>query len=138
MARPQLNDDDVLTWLREAAPRILVVEDHPGIAQILTTTIGELGCTIAAVVEDSQQALEAARTLGPAAAFVDINLADGPTGCDVAEALSRQYRMPVVLITSDPEKIPATFPHALALVEKPLRPDRIVLALTLIARTLSE
>ena len=51
-------------------------------------------------------------------AFVDVNLADGPTGPSIAAYLV-DHGVSVVFHTSNPERIPADFDGAVGILEKP-------------------
>ena len=137
MPRSRATDEELLAWTRTAAPRLLLVEDNAGLAQTLTAALEALGAVVVARTGDAAEALAAAETLRPDAAFVDVHLLDGATGCEVAETLARRHGIPVVFVTADPDRVPADFPHALGMLEKPLRADRITLAMTLVARALA-
>jgi CheY-like chemotaxis protein len=56
------------------APRVLIVEDEPVIAMSLELFLEDLGCTVAGIAGDVQQALQLATSGDFDLAFVDINL----------------------------------------------------------------
>jgi len=97
--------------------RILVVEDHPLIALALKVALEGLGEEVVAEASDAAGVRGLSLT-GIDLAFVDVNLADGPTGPAIAAFLAEQG-ISVVFHTSNPEAIPASFTQALAVLEKP-------------------
>ncbi|HEY2660860.1 MAG TPA: response regulator [Caulobacteraceae bacterium] len=97
--------------------RILIVEDHPVISRMLEVTLESLGQRVVGVAADAAGVRR--HDVGPIdLAIVDVNLADGPTGLAIAAYLSKEG-VAVVFHTTDPGRIPAGFPHALGLLEKP-------------------
>ncbi len=85
---------------REAAVRVLVVDDAPAFRAAAATVIGRTpGFTVAGEAPDGPQALAAADALAPDLVLLDIHLPglDGPAVC--AELLQRRPA-PVVLLCS--------------------------------------
>ena len=66
--------------------RVLLVEDDPVISSLMRDCLEELGCVVAAVATQLEDAMEMARTLALDVALLDVNLA-GRTTYDVAETL---------------------------------------------------
>ena len=62
-------------------------------------------------------------------AFVDIHLADGPTGVDVAEHIRESKRSMVVFMTANPKRIPDHFAGAIGVIAKPYTMNGLVSAL---------
>lgn len=101
----------------DAPLRILIVEDHPIITLALKVALEGLGEQVVGEAVDA----DGVRRHDLAAvdlAFVDVNLADGPTGPAVAAWLVEQG-VCVVFHTSNPERIPAGFDGAVGVLEKP-------------------
>jgi DNA-binding NarL/FixJ family response regulator len=74
-----------------AAPprRLLVVEDEPLTAALLTRLLTDAGFSVEAV-PDVIAARQAVKEIDPDVAVIDISLGAGPTGADLAYALSQE------------------------------------------------
>ncbi|WP_204316321.1 hypothetical protein, partial [Serratia marcescens] len=62
-------------------------------------------------------------------AFVDVHLADGPTGVNVAEHIRQSGRPMVVFMTANPKRIPDNFAGAIAVISKPYTMNGLMSAL---------
>jgi two-component system, response regulator PdtaR len=109
----------------EAALRILVVEDEALIALELECLLDDLGHVTVGVATTSAEAIALGRSAAPDVALVDIHLVDGPTGVDVARALSADRRTTVVFMTANAKRIPADFAGAIGVIAKPYS-ERVV------------
>ena len=67
----------------------------------------------------SEEALSLGQKLQPDLAFVDVHLADGPTGVDVARSLSANHRVTVLFMTANAKRIPEDFAGARGVIAKP-------------------
>lgn len=105
--------------------RILVVEDEALIALELECLLGDLGHVTVGVAGSSAEAIALARSTTPDVALVDVHLVDGPTGVEVARALSADPRMTVVFMTANAKRIPDDFAGALGVIAKPYS-ERVV------------
>ncbi|MCB8821844.1 response regulator [Microvirga rosea] len=99
--------------------RILIIEDEILIALELETLLQEAGHDVVGVAPSSSEALKLARNLKPDLAFVDIHLADGPTGVDVARQLTSQLGTTVLFMTANTKRIPEDFAGARGVISKP-------------------
>lgn len=102
-----------------AALRILVVEDEALIALELECLLDDLGHVTVGVAGNATEAIAMGRSTAPDVALVDIHLVDGPTGIDVARALSADRRTTVVFMTANAKRIPPDFAGALGVIAKP-------------------
>lgn len=109
----------------EPALRILVVEDEALIALELECLLDDLGCITVGVAGSSVEAIALGRATAPDVAFVDIHLVDGPTGVEVARALSADPHIAVVFMTANAKRIPPDFAGALGVIAKPYS-ERVV------------
>lgn len=109
----------------EGALRILVVEDEALIALELESLLDDLGHVTVGVAGTSAEAIAMGRTTAPDVALVDIHLVDGPTGIEVARALSADRRTTVVFMTANAKRIPADFAGAIGVIAKPYS-ERVV------------
>ena len=97
--------------------RILIVEDEMLVAMELECILEDLGheCVgIAPDVETATEHFEAPLDL----ALVDLNLRDGLTGPQIAEALS-QRGVPVIFITANPRQLGDGVSGTIGVITKP-------------------
>ncbi|MBX5154343.1 response regulator [Rhizobium lentis] len=103
--------------------RVLIVEDEFLIALDLGATVEGIGMQVAGLANDREQALR----LAPSAdiAFVDVNLADGPTGPELGRRLAEEHGIAVVFMTGNPETIADGVKRAVGVVQKPVMPSLV-------------
>jgi CheY-like chemotaxis protein len=99
--------------------RILIVEDEILIALELESLLQDLGHDVVGMAASSRDALSLGQELKPDLAFVDIHLADGPTGVDVARHLAARHRVTVLFMTANTKRIPEDFAGAWGVIAKP-------------------
>jgi CheY-like chemotaxis protein len=109
--------------------KILVVEDEALLAMELETIIEECGHEVAGWATSLTEARRLLEHAKPDVALVDIHLADGPTGVDVAEFIRGNNLAEVVFLTANPKRIPETFDGALGVISKPYTINGITAAL---------
>lgn len=85
------------------APLILVVEDEPGIAEVIEAYLARDGFRTA-WARDGQQALELWRARRPALVVLDVGL-PGMDGHEVLAAIRRQQDTPVIFLTARAEEL---------------------------------
>jgi CheY-like chemotaxis protein len=100
--------------------RILIVEDEILIALELESLLQDAGHEVLGIAASADEAVSMGRDLGPDLAFVDIHLADGPTGIEVARQLARHGVM-VLFMTANAKRIPDDFAQAHGVIAKPIR-----------------
>jgi len=99
--------------------RILIVEDEILIALELESLLQDLGHEVVGMAASSEEALSLGQKLRPDLAFVDVHLADGPTGVDVARSLSANHQVTVLFMTANAKRIPEDFAGAWGVIAKP-------------------
>ena len=99
--------------------RILVVEDEILIALELESLLQDLGHDVVGIASSSKDALAIGHEAKPDIAFVDIHLADGPTGVDVARRLTAQHQVTVLFMTANAKRIPEDLGGACGVIAKP-------------------
>jgi two-component system, response regulator PdtaR len=105
--------------LNSAKPlRILIVEDEILIALELESVLQDAGHTVVQIAASSREAVDCGSKLKPDLAFVDIHLADGPTGVDVARRL-REIGVAVLFMTANAKRIPDDYAGAEGVISKP-------------------
>lgn len=98
--------------------RILIVEDEILIAFELESLLQDEGYDPVGIAPTSRDALALARDLAPDLALVDIHLADGPTGVEVARALTK-CGITALFMTANAKRIPDDFAGAVGVIAKP-------------------
>ncbi|PDS81293.1 response regulator [Rhizobium sp. L43] len=115
----------VRRWQRDdlMRQRVLIVEDEFLIALDLGATVEAMGMQVAGLANDREQALR----LAPLAdiAFVDVNLADGPTGPEIGRRLAEEHGIAVVFMTGNPEAVADGVKGAVGVVQKPVMPSLV-------------
>jgi two-component system, response regulator PdtaR len=106
--------------------RILIVEDEILIALELESLLQDAGYDPVAIAANSAEAVALGRSLRPDIAFVDIHLADGPTGAEVARALAQGGETKVLFMTANAKRVPSDLAGAWGVISKPYT-ERIVL-----------
>jgi DNA-binding response OmpR family regulator len=99
--------------------RILVVEDEILIALELESLLQDAGHDVVGIAACHEDALTIARELSPDLAFVDIHLADGPTGVDVSRRLTGELGVTVLFMTANTKRIPHDCAGACGVIAKP-------------------
>jgi DNA-binding NarL/FixJ family response regulator len=80
-------------------PRVLLVEDHPGVGQALAGALSA-GCDVVGVIADGRAVADAAARLVPVVIVVDLNLPN-VTGLDVCRHVTQNNpRVKVIVITA--------------------------------------
>ncbi|ARM91521.1 response regulator CheY-like domain-containing protein (plasmid) [Rhizobium sp. CIAT894] len=115
----------VRRWQRDdlMKQRVLIVEDEFLIALDIGATVEGMGMQVAGLANDCEQALR----LAPLAdiAFVDVNLADGPTGPEIGRRLAQEHGIAVVFMTGNPEMVADGVKGAVGVVQKPVMPTLV-------------
>jgi CheY-like chemotaxis protein len=90
------------TLRRQLQATVLVVEDDAIIAFELIEIIHAMGHAVCGIASTMATALALAAAHRPTLALLDIRLAGGDNGLEVARALRRQRSMPIILVTAFP------------------------------------
>jgi DNA-binding response OmpR family regulator len=106
---------------------LLIVEDEALVALLAQDIAEDAGYTVCGIAADQSQALALAATHAPDLALVDLKLAGGSDGREVARLLSEQHGCAIVFVTGTPHLLgrPAAWP----VVRKPYRPGDLVAAI---------
>ncbi len=98
--------------------KILIVEDEIVIGMETEAAIEDLGHISIGIAATATEALIYADAVLPDIAFVDVNLADGPTGARVGVELARRG-VAVVFVTANPRMIEDQVENAVGVLDKP-------------------
>ena len=107
---------------------ILVVEDQALVAMQLSFLIEDAGHSVCGWATDLKEALAISQSVAVDLAFVDVHLADGPTGVDLAAHLAT-LNVPVVFMTANAKRVPADFVGAIGILAKPFTAASVASAL---------
>jgi CheY-like chemotaxis protein len=83
--------------------RILVVEDDPIVAKLISQTLLRLGYEVAAVVDNGDDAVSQAFSLTPDLVLMDIGLRGSIDGAEAAKQIRLSAGRPVVFLTAQAE-----------------------------------
>lgn len=110
---------------------ILVVEDDAIIAADLSETVRGMGHTVCGNATTMDEALTLAAEYTPTLALMDIRLAEGDNGVEVARELRRQRFLPVIFVTAFPDELAKRGLEYLGpVIPKPFTRDQIEQAIT--------
>nr|WP_218241908.1 response regulator [Comamonas fluminis] len=116
------------TFVQPAStPMVLVVEDEPGIASVLSAYLERDGLRIR-VAQDGEEALQHFRQLRPDLVLLDIHLPK-VDGIDVLRMIRNDSEVPVIMVTAladDVDKLLALRLGADDYVVKPFNPPEVV------------
>lgn len=108
-------------------PRVLVVDDDPALAEMLTIVLRGEGFETA-VVGDGNRALPAMRELKPDLVLLDLML-PGMNGIDVCKGIRAESNIPVVMLTAKTDTVDVVLgleSGADDYVMKPFKPKELV------------
>jgi CheY-like chemotaxis protein len=124
MGSPELNE-------KETTMRVLIVEDEMTIALDIEAMVLADGHEVIGIARTEKEALE----LAPEAeiALVDICLADGLSGPQLARKLLKGFDIAVIYVTGRPEVVLDGEADGVAVVSKPQTQEKIIEAIHLAA-----
>lgn len=107
--------------------KILIVEDEAMLALSMEETLSELGHLIVGLARDPAAAFRIAAASKPDLALVDLQLARGASGAEVARHLRQRYSIPAVFVSGNPGDCKKVGFHigALGCLAKPFTPDEL-------------
>ena len=107
----------------DPSPRVLIVEDDPIIALVMHESLADAGIDVVAHVSDRDAAYAVAESGMLDVALVDIALADGDTGFEIATELS-DLGIDCIFVTARHNDLRDD--RALGVLFKPFSPDELV------------
>lgn len=134
-----LTAEDGLERLAEArrqvrarlAATILIVEDDAIIAFDLAETVRGMGHIVCGTAPTMDEAVTLAGNHTPTLALLDIRLAEGNNGIEVARELRRRRFLPVIFVTAFPDELAKRgLEHLGPVIPKPFTRDQIEQAIT--------
>ena len=86
-------------------PSVLVVEDSPAQAKLLSACLLQLGLPLVGPVATATDALTLCTTTWPALAIIDLSLAAGHDGVSLAQALREQGPLPLIFVSATDDTV---------------------------------
>jgi DNA-binding response OmpR family regulator len=115
--------------------QVLVVEDNVLLAFLIEDALVEMGHTVVGPIGSADAALRLAEELqGLDLALVDIDLADGSSGVDLARDLRVRWGVPTIFATGQIANARANTDVALGVLSKPFSPTAVVQAVDAAAK----
>lgn len=120
---------------RPVAPlEVLIVEDEALLAMDLEAMVEDTGHNVVAEASSLPDVAGLCDTLFPAIAFVDIQLARGSCGLDVARLIGKRWPGTIIVfVTANPLKIPEDFAGAHGVIAKPFSRTGLISAMQYLA-----
>ncbi|WP_029010479.1 PhyR family response regulator anti-anti-sigma factor [Azospirillum halopraeferens] len=105
MLVPATEASEKLTRARERVrdaltQRVLVVEDNPILAMEIGSVIADMGHVLCGTAANEREALELLQSARPTLALLDVRLADGDNGIDIARRLREQRSLRTIFVTA--------------------------------------
>ncbi len=111
--------------------RVLVVEDNPALALEIGSLVIDMGHVLCGTATNEREALELAEAEKPTLALLDVRLADGGNGVEVARALRQQKALRTILVTAFDDDLEALDARHLGqVVRKPFTPEAVKAAIS--------
>lgn len=104
------------------APRILVIEDEPLIAMGLKMVLEALGCEVPEVVDNSDDAVDAARRGSYDLVLADVRLKAGDDGISAVERILAHRPMAVLFVTGNAAEVERRGMGHMNILSKPFMP----------------
>lgn len=110
--------------------RILIVEDEALLAMDIEAMIEDSGHEVVGEAASLTEVRDLSGLAEPDVAFVDIQLAGGSSGLDVAAFIHAHWQdTAVVFLTANPKKIPQDFAGAKGVIPKPFSRSGLIAAM---------
>lgn len=100
------------------ALRVLIIEDEALVALELESILKEDGFSVCGVADRTDLALNLASKTRPDVALIDLHLADGFTGPEIARIVA-DSGCTVIFMTANTNKVPGSLPGVLGVIPKP-------------------
>jgi len=109
--------------------KVLIVEDEALIAMELEGLVEDAGHEVAGWASTFEEARALIEAKKPDVAFVDLQLADGHTGLDIARFINANHSSVVVFMTANPGWLPDDYLGAVGVMAKPYSMNGVLSAL---------
>jgi len=118
--------------------RVLIAEDDALIAELLEEVIADAGYAVCGVAATPDEAVRLAELCNPDLAVLDVQLARGGDGVEVAARLAeRLHQIGILFATANCASVIARKPPGHACLAKPFLPATLLAALEVVERIVS-
>jgi len=115
-------------------PKVMIVENDAMIADYLEDVLNDAGFDVCGIAGDVDSAISLGRSCKPDLGIIDLRLADGRYGTEVAAALCPGGTIGILYSTGNPDHPILKDAPGVACLAKPYAPDALVAALGLVSR----
>jgi DNA-binding response OmpR family regulator len=115
------------------APSVLIVEDHLMIADMTEDYLNNHGYEVCGIARTVDEAVALGLRHRPDLVVLDVRLADGGMGTDIAAGLTSLGNLGILYVTGDRAQVALTTRNGHACLDKPFRFTDLVRALRLVA-----
>lgn len=109
--------------------KVIIVEDEALLAMELESLVEDSGNVVVGWATGFDEAKALIDANAADIAFVDLNLADGPTGVKVAEYIRDSGGSLAVFMTANPRSLPKNYAGAIGVIAKPYTMNGLMAAL---------
>jgi DNA-binding response OmpR family regulator len=109
--------------------KLLLVEDHPLVAQAMGLYLAEAGHEIVGIATYAQEAVELAGIMHPDLGLVDVQLAYGTSGIDAAREMLARHNVRSLFVTSHHDAARAAHDAAVGYLRKPYSGRELIAAI---------
>lgn len=113
--------------------KVLIVEDDMMTADMVEEALVAAGHTVCGIARTVNEALVLGRDHKPDLAVIDMRLADGGFGTEVAGLLDPDRKLGILYATGNVSRIMLTAANGHACLAKPFRPEDLVRSLEIVA-----
>jgi len=117
--------------------KVMIAEDDLFMADLLEDVLVENGYEVCGIARTVEEGVELAERCKPDLAVLDVRLANGGLGTDIAARLNREGRAGVLYATGNVNHIHLTKADGEACLGKPYRPEDVIHALKLVEQIIS-
>ena len=118
-------------------PKVMIAEDDLMMADMLEDVLVDSGYEVCGIARTVDKAVELGERCRPDLAVLDLRLAEGGLGTDIATRLNRRGQLGVLYATGNASHAGLTRADGEAFLRKPYRPEDVVRALKIVEQMIS-
>jgi DNA-binding response OmpR family regulator/two-component sensor histidine kinase len=118
-------------------PKVMIAEDDLMMADMLEDVLVDSGYEVCGIARTVDKAVELGERCKPDLAVLDLRLAEGGLGTEIATRLNRQGQLGVLYATGNASHAGLTRADGEAFLRKPYRPEDVVRALKIVEQMIS-
>jgi two-component system, response regulator PdtaR len=113
-------------------PTVMIAEDDLMMADMLEDVLVDSGYAVCGIARTVEEGIELGDRCKPDFAILDIRLAEGGLGMDIAARLHSQDGIGILYASGNANQMGLSKDHGTALLTKPYRPDDMIRALEIV------